>query len=229
MVDVGEGARRTPNVRATLLEIHEGLVASSVNCWPSVSADLGAINDWFSPLLPSGFYYKTFKWPNWHVFEPAIRRMAGLGRASGLADPDRYRGSQCGGGCRGRRRRHRGAERGRGGRGSRRRYLVDREQPRAGQVLAWHADAHVKALVEKVGRLGVRVLRRSWLSVYTITIWSARSSRCRRRRIATGETGGFCVSGFGRSRARAAVAAAGAFRAPAALSTAGGHACGCRR
>src|SRR5580692_2415554 len=36
LVDIGEGALRTPNMRATLVELSEGLVAASVNCWPSV-------------------------------------------------------------------------------------------------------------------------------------------------------------------------------------------------
>ena len=90
LVDVGTGAARTPNQRATLVELTEGLTAASVNCWPSVGFDLGAVNDWLSRLLPAGFYYKTFKWPTWHLFEPTIRRMAGLGRVSGEADRDRY-------------------------------------------------------------------------------------------------------------------------------------------
>ena len=81
LVDVGRGARRTPNVRATLLPLAEGLAAESVNCWPSVGFDVGALTGACAALLPAGFYYKTFKWPNWHLFEPAIRRMAGLGRA----------------------------------------------------------------------------------------------------------------------------------------------------
>ena len=44
-------------------------------------------------FIPAGFYYKTFMWPAafWEkVYEPAIRRAAGLGRASLEADPDRY-------------------------------------------------------------------------------------------------------------------------------------------
>ncbi|HUX72548.1 MAG TPA: 2Fe-2S iron-sulfur cluster-binding protein [Steroidobacteraceae bacterium] len=90
IVDVGEGARRTPNQRATLVELSEGLIAESVNCWPSVELDLGAVNRWLAPLLPAGFYYKTFKWPSWGWFEPVIRRMAGLGRAPTKPDPDRY-------------------------------------------------------------------------------------------------------------------------------------------
>jgi sarcosine oxidase, subunit alpha len=90
LVDVLIGNSRTPNVRATVLDIYPGLVAESLNCWPSVGFDVGAINSWFSAVLPAGFYYKTFKWPNWHVFEPSIRALAGLGRASHGPDVDRY-------------------------------------------------------------------------------------------------------------------------------------------
>ena len=45
------------------------------------------------PIFAAGFYYKTFMWPAafWErVYEPLIRRAAGLGRASGLPDPDSY-------------------------------------------------------------------------------------------------------------------------------------------
>ena len=90
LVDVGEGRRRTPNVRATLLPLVEGLSALSVNCWPSLAVDLGALTGAFAALLPAGFYYKTFKWPSWQVFEPAIRRMAGLGVAPREPDADHY-------------------------------------------------------------------------------------------------------------------------------------------
>src|SRR5437016_4020275 len=90
VVDLGRGARRTPNARATLLPLVEGLEAVSVNCWPSVGFDLGALTGACSAFLPAGFYYKTFMWPSWHVFEPAIRRMAGLGQAPRLPDPDHY-------------------------------------------------------------------------------------------------------------------------------------------
>src|SRR5580692_5335501 len=90
LVDVGVGARRTPNMRASVVEIYEGMVAQSVNCWPSARFDLGSVNNWFSAMLPAGFYYKTFKWPSWRLFEPTIRRMAGFGRASLERDPDRY-------------------------------------------------------------------------------------------------------------------------------------------
>jgi sarcosine oxidase subunit alpha len=90
LVDVGAGARYTPNVRATMLPLTEGLCARSVNCWPSVGFDVGALTGACAALLPAGFYYKTFKWPSWRWFEPAIRRMAGMGRAPGPPDADTY-------------------------------------------------------------------------------------------------------------------------------------------
>ncbi len=74
----GEDATNWPVTRVPL---SAGLAASSVNCWPSPDFDVGAVAQAFSRLLPAGFYYKTFMWPNWHLFEPAIRRAAGLGHA----------------------------------------------------------------------------------------------------------------------------------------------------
>ncbi len=92
-VDRGNG-RSAPNLRATQIEIYEGLAASSQNHWPSVGNDLMAINDLApSGLLGAGFYYKTFMWPFalWYrLYEPAIRRTAGLGKAPTSADPDHY-------------------------------------------------------------------------------------------------------------------------------------------
>src|ERR1700694_6252782 len=88
-------ARYTPNLRATQVELYEGLEAHSQNRWPSLAFDLGAVNDLLSPFIPAGFYYKTFMWPRraWQsLYEPAIRRSAGLGRAPTLPDPDRYAG-----------------------------------------------------------------------------------------------------------------------------------------
>nr|WP_246350621.1 2Fe-2S iron-sulfur cluster-binding protein [Sphingobium boeckii] len=90
LVQLGTGAHTVPNAVATRVPLREGLAASSVNCWPSVGFDLGGLNDRFSRLLSAGFYYKTFIWPSWHLFEPIIRRLAGLGRAPTLPDPDRY-------------------------------------------------------------------------------------------------------------------------------------------
>lgn len=88
-----DAARSTPNLRATQVELYEGLCAESQNRWPSLERDVGRINDWLSPFFPAGFYYKTFMWPRsaWkRWYEPFIRRAAGLGVAPTLADPDRY-------------------------------------------------------------------------------------------------------------------------------------------
>ncbi|MBS7545259.1 sarcosine oxidase subunit alpha family protein [Ancylobacter oerskovii] len=88
-----DAARVTPNLRATQVELYDGLAAESQNRWPSLARDAGAVNDLFAPFLPAGFYYKTFMWPAgaWkRLYEPKIRAMAGLGKAPTLPDPDRY-------------------------------------------------------------------------------------------------------------------------------------------
>lgn len=93
LVELRAGARREPNTRATMVELFEGLTARSQNRWPSLACDVGAVNSLFSKLFVAGFYYKTFMWPPawWErLYEPAIRRAAGLGRASREADPDTY-------------------------------------------------------------------------------------------------------------------------------------------
>ena len=93
IVQVGKDKAITePNVRATEIEIYEGLEASSQNCWPSVNFDIGGINNFLSPLLPAGFYYKTFMWPAsfWEKYEYVIRHSAGLGKSPTKPDPDIY-------------------------------------------------------------------------------------------------------------------------------------------
>jgi sarcosine oxidase subunit alpha len=90
---IRDAARSTPNLRATQVELYEGLIAESQNRWPSLKLDFGRINDALSAFFPAGFYYKTFMWPKkaWKaVYEPVIRRAAGLGRAPTQPDPDRY-------------------------------------------------------------------------------------------------------------------------------------------
>src|SRR5258708_450204 len=156
LVDLGVGAARTPNMRATLVELYDGLVASSVNCWPSVDFDLGAINNQIAALLPAGFYYKTFKWPNWHLFEPAIRRMAGLGRASGQPDPDRYEEAAAradvlvvGGGLAGLSAAVSAAEAGAD-------TLLLAGGATLGGALAWRGDVQVAELIARAKRAGVR-------------------------------------------------------------------------
>ncbi|WP_141703825.1 2Fe-2S iron-sulfur cluster-binding protein, partial [Methylobrevis pamukkalensis] len=93
LVTLREGARAEPNLKATTVELYDGLVAASQNRWPSLDHDVMAVNGLLSRLFVAGFYYKTFKWPSalWEkLYEPVIRRAAGLGAASGLPDPDSY-------------------------------------------------------------------------------------------------------------------------------------------
>lgn len=93
LLGLGQGGRFEPNQRATTTPLTHGMVTRSQNCWPSLDADVGAVNNWLSPVFPAGFYYKTFIHPRpfWkHLFEPIIRRSAGLGRAPTDPDPDRY-------------------------------------------------------------------------------------------------------------------------------------------
>ncbi len=93
LVTTGTGGRTEANTRATMIELHDGLIARSQNRWPSLGFDIGAVNGLLSPFLSAGFYYKTFMWPAafWEkVYEPLIRKAAGLGKASYDADPDSY-------------------------------------------------------------------------------------------------------------------------------------------
>ncbi|MFL5119675.1 MAG: 2Fe-2S iron-sulfur cluster-binding protein, partial [Microvirga sp.] len=93
LVELRTGPRREPNTRATGIELCDGLEALSQNRWPSLAFDLSAANSWFSPFIKAGFYYKTFMWPAalWEkLYEPLIRRAAGLGRAAAAEDPDHY-------------------------------------------------------------------------------------------------------------------------------------------
>ncbi len=93
IVQVGNDPALTdPNVRATEIELYEGLEAFSQNCWPSVNFDIGGINNFLSPLLPAGFYYKTFMWPAsfWEKYEFFIRHSAGLGKSPTKPDQDLY-------------------------------------------------------------------------------------------------------------------------------------------
>ncbi|MEP2029685.1 MAG: 2Fe-2S iron-sulfur cluster-binding protein [Paracoccaceae bacterium] len=72
------GNDASANRPVTTVPLKEGLIAKSVNCWPSPAVDIGAVNQLFARFIPAGFYYKTFKWPNWHVYEPSIRKATGL-------------------------------------------------------------------------------------------------------------------------------------------------------
>jgi len=93
LVELRSGARQEPNTRATVAELFDGLEAHSQNHMGPLNRDLLAVNDFLSPFFAAGFYYKTFMWPKafWEkLYEPAIRKAAGLGSLSMQADPDQY-------------------------------------------------------------------------------------------------------------------------------------------
>ena len=93
LMNMGHGARFEPNQRSTTTELFDGLKADSQNHWPSLKYDVGVINNYVSRVLPAGFYYKTFMFPRvaWkNVFEPIVRRSAGLGKPTKERDADRY-------------------------------------------------------------------------------------------------------------------------------------------
>jgi sarcosine oxidase subunit alpha len=93
LVNLGSAARLEPNQRTTTTELFDGLQSTSQNHWPSLELDVGVVNNYVARFLPAGFYYKTFIHPRpfWkHVFEPIIRRSAGLGKAPTQGDADRY-------------------------------------------------------------------------------------------------------------------------------------------
>lgn len=93
LVEIIEDGQQTPNTRATVQELFEGLQAKSQNNWPSLRYDLLSVNDLAAPFLSAGFYYKTFMWPRafWEkLYEPVIRRAAGLGSLSGRHDEAAY-------------------------------------------------------------------------------------------------------------------------------------------
>ena len=92
LVQLETGARTEPNLRATQIELYDQLSATSQNAWPSLEFDIGALNNAFSRLIPSGFYYKTFMWPQswWMRYEHLIRNVAGMGVSPQQPDPDHY-------------------------------------------------------------------------------------------------------------------------------------------
>ena len=94
LVDVIGARGREPNLTATTLPLQQGLNAESQNRWPTLRFDLRAVADHLGRFLPAGFYYKTFMAPGWaweRLYEPLIRRAAGLGRLAAVvpahADP----------------------------------------------------------------------------------------------------------------------------------------------
>ena len=73
LVDVTMNGRSTPNLRASTEPLQDGMDVRSVNASPTAAHDRNGFLDGFSRFIPAGFYYKTFIWPDWHLFEPRIR------------------------------------------------------------------------------------------------------------------------------------------------------------
>lgn len=89
IVSVRDGYGYDPALRAGTVVLAEGLETRTVGGWPSQRFDTGALASLAAPLLRSGFYYKTFKWPSWRWYEGAIRRCTGFGRPRSTADTRR--------------------------------------------------------------------------------------------------------------------------------------------
>jgi sarcosine oxidase subunit alpha len=214
LVDLGVGARRTPNARASVVEIYDGLIAQSVNCWPNVHFDLAAMNSWFSAATPGGFYYKTFKWPGWYLFEPAIRRLAGLGRISRERDPDRYEEIAVnadvlvvGGGIGGMAAAIAAAEAGA-------QTMLLTSAPVLGGALSCRSEREVFALVAQSQNLGIRTLTRTTaFGIYDHNLvcgrqWVEDEDR------SPSATGSALRQRLWKIRARAVITATGAFERP---------------
>jgi sarcosine oxidase subunit alpha len=93
LMNLGRDGHFEPNARATTTEVFDGLTATSQNHWPSLEMDVGVVNNYAARFMPAGFYYKTFIHPRaaWkHLFEPFIRKAAGLGKAPKGRDADTY-------------------------------------------------------------------------------------------------------------------------------------------
>src|SRR5262249_49978420 len=93
LVALRSGPRARPNVKTATIDRCDGVEACGQSGWQALHFDLLALSSCLSPSLAAGFYYKPFMRPAsfWErVYEPLIRRAAGLGRAAGENDPDPY-------------------------------------------------------------------------------------------------------------------------------------------
>ncbi|MFA5951972.1 MAG: sarcosine oxidase subunit alpha family protein [Hyphomicrobium sp.] len=91
LVQLEAGALTIPNLKATQVELYDGLSARRTTGWPSLDLDLKSFGGLFSRFMAAGFYYKTFQSPTlWPRFEHVIRHAAGYGSAPVEADPETY-------------------------------------------------------------------------------------------------------------------------------------------
>lgn len=91
LVQLETGALTIPNLKATQVELYDGLVARRTTGYPSLHRDFKSASRAVARFMPAGFYYKTFQsrrlWPR---FEHLIRHAAGYGTAPEEADPESY-------------------------------------------------------------------------------------------------------------------------------------------
>ena len=91
LMQIEAGALTIPNLKATQVELYNGLVARRTTGSPSLEFDLKSAGGNFARFMAAGFYYKTFQnrklWPK---FEHIIRQAAGYGHAPTDADPEHY-------------------------------------------------------------------------------------------------------------------------------------------
>ena len=76
-----------PAIRAGQVELANGLIVESVSGWPSPTFDAFApFAQALGRFMTAGFYYKTFKWPNWSWYEEGIRSTTGFGKPNQTPD-----------------------------------------------------------------------------------------------------------------------------------------------
>ena len=90
IVQIGSGEKSTPNLRATEIELVDGLSARSATTTDRMG--LRRLGSRVSSLMPVGFYYKTLIRPKaiWDLGEKLIREAAGMGSVAAGSDPAIY-------------------------------------------------------------------------------------------------------------------------------------------
>ena len=80
-----------PGVRSCVTDAAAGMRVERGRGWPSAEHDLLHVTDLMHPLMPVGFYMKTFVRPRfaWPLAERVIRRATGSGRLPEGRDPSR--------------------------------------------------------------------------------------------------------------------------------------------
>ncbi len=215
LVDVGSGPRRTPNVRASLLEIQQGLAArerqllAQRGLRPRRRSTIG-----FPHCCRRAFTTRPSNGRIGTCLSPPSDAWPDLGRAS--SEPRsrslrRHRGQpRC---ARGRRRCRRTRGRRRRGAGRRRGPAAQRLRALGRPAWATASDARTAALIQEAQLLGVRVLTRTLaFGVYDHNLVCARQTLV--NEVRSSDAPGVLRERLWKIRARAVIAAAGAFERP---------------